>query len=133
MQAKKKGILTPETAHNGRLRLEHPSLGTESHPPAVATGRRPSDATRLEMVNRRRRRRKLWRLPRQHACGRKVDKVHNKEGWRDSGVRHIRKSWSCLHCCSISGCGGTTNGVAVMHICTTDHGGQRLNLSHRNI
>ena len=47
MQAEKKGILTPETAHNGRQCLEYPHLDTDSHPPAAATGRRPSDATTL--------------------------------------------------------------------------------------
>ena len=47
MQAKKKGILTPETAHNGRQCLEYPHLDTVSHPPAATTGRRPSDATTL--------------------------------------------------------------------------------------
>ena len=47
MQAKKKGILTLETAHNGRQCLEYPHLDTDSHLPAAATGRRPSDATIL--------------------------------------------------------------------------------------
>ena len=47
MQAKKKGILTPETAHNGRQCLEYPHLDTDSHPPVAATGCRPSDATTL--------------------------------------------------------------------------------------
>ena len=44
MQAKKKGILTPETAHNGRQCLEYPHLETYNHP---STGRHPSDVTTL--------------------------------------------------------------------------------------
>ena len=43
-----------------------------------------------------------------------TDNLHNNQGWRDSGVRHVRESWNCLHSCSIYGDGGTTNGVATM-------------------
>ena len=47
MQAKKKGILTPEMAHNGRQCPEYLHLDKDSHPPAAARGRRPSDTTTL--------------------------------------------------------------------------------------
>ena len=44
MQAKKKGILTPETAHTPRQCLDHPNLEPDSHLPAAATGPPPSEA-----------------------------------------------------------------------------------------
>ena len=47
MQAKKKGILTPETAHDARHCPENPNLDKDSHPPAEARGRRLSDAMTL--------------------------------------------------------------------------------------
>ena len=49
-------------------------------------------------------------------------------------VRHVQKSCSCLHCCSISGGGGTTNGVHghTASIRTNYHGGPRLKLSNMN-
>ena len=36
-----------------------------------------------------------------------VEEMADKRGWRDSDVQHIRNSCSCLHCCSVSGGGGT--------------------------
>ena len=37
MQAKKKGILTLETAHTSRQCLDHPNPETDSHLPAAST------------------------------------------------------------------------------------------------
>ena len=44
MQAKKKGIMTPETAHTTRQCLDHPNSEPDSHLPAAATGPHPSEA-----------------------------------------------------------------------------------------
>ena len=44
MQAKKKGILTPEMAHTARQCLDHPDPEPDSHLPAAATGPHPSEA-----------------------------------------------------------------------------------------
>ena len=44
MQAKKKGILTPETAHTAHQCLDHSNPEPDSHLPVEATGSPPSEA-----------------------------------------------------------------------------------------
>ena len=82
----------------------------------VARQTRRLSAERSETVTRRWRQRKQWQPPMQHMRGRITEKLHNNQGGRDSGVRHVGESWSCLHGCSISGDGGTTNRVAPMPV-----------------
>ena len=113
MQAKKKGILTPETSHTGRQCLGRPNTESDSHMSAAATGPPPSEVNSflVEAVNGRAKTKTTKTFPGSAAA---AAAAINKEDRRVSGVWTFRKFWSCLHGCSISGGRGTTNGVTVL-------------------
>ena len=119
MQAKKKGILNPETSHNGSQCLDHPNPE-----PSSASGGNRALPVGVDVFPCRGWKRSSENEDDENFAGfcdsvsaeEEADKLHN---WRDSGVRWVRKSWSCITGRSISGGGGITNGVTVLLIMLT--------------
>ena len=95
MQAKNKGILTPETSHTGRQCLDHPNPEPDSPLPEAATGPHPSEAIYFLVEGPRGWKRSSENKDDENFAGfrgsvsaeEKADKLHNKKYWRDSGVR----------------------------------------------
>ena len=92
MQARKKGILTPETAHTAQQCLDHPNPEPDSHLPAAATGPHPLEAMSFPVEARNGRVKNeddenFAGLRGSVSAEEEAHKLSNKEDWRDSDVR----------------------------------------------
>ena len=90
MQASHTGILTPDTAHAVWQCLDPPNSKSDSQLPAAAAGPYPSEGWKWSIGNEGDENSGSFRGS-VHA-EEEADKLQNKEGWRDSRIRHVRKS-----------------------------------------